>query len=106
MRASPIACSVSRFPFVLGGWTDFDGRFDYSTRVDQITAKLPRDAKGWLSELKLNFEQLAGLRIQGSIDEIDVTVNGHPLTGDPDRPDDERARFRETARRIRDRFFR
>jgi hypothetical protein len=98
---------VSRFPFVLGGWTDFDGRFDYRTRVDRITAKLPREAKGWLaSELKMSFEQLAGLRMSGSIDRIDVTVHGHPLTGDPDRPNAERARFRESARQIRDRFFR
>jgi AsmA-like C-terminal region len=98
---------VSRFPFVLDGWTDFDGRFDYRTRVDRITAQLPREAKGWLaSDLKVSFEQLAGLRMYGSINKIDVTVNGQPLTGDPDRPNAERARFRETARQIRDRFFR
>ena len=101
-----LTIQVSRFPFVLGGWTDFDGRFDYTARVDRITAKLPGEAKGWLSELKVNFDQLAGLRMKGSIDRIDVTVHGHPLTGDPGRPDDERARFRDTARRIRDRFFR
>ena len=59
-----------------------------------------------MTELKVNFDQLAGLRMKGSIDRIDVTVNGHPLTGDPDSPNDERARFRDTARRIRDRFFR
>jgi AsmA-like C-terminal region len=97
---------ASRFPFVLGGWTDFDGRFDYVAKVDRITAKLPKEAKGWISELKVNFDQLAGLRMKGSIDQIEVTVHGHPLTGDPDLPDDERARFRDTARRIRDRFFR
>ena len=54
----------------------------------------------------MNFDQLAGLRIRGTPDKVEVTVHGHPLTGDPARPDDERARFRETARRIRDRFFR
>ena len=97
---------VSRFPFVLGGWTDFDGLFDYGAKVDRITDKLPREARGWMSDLKVNFDQLAGLRMRGSIDHVEVTVHGHPLTGDPDRPDDERARFRDTARRIRDRFFR
>ena len=97
---------ASRFPFVLGGWTDFDGRFDYAANVDRIADKLPREAKAWLPELKVNFDQLAGLRMHGSIDHVEVTVHGHPLTGDPDRPDDERAKFRDTARRIRDRFFR
>ncbi len=97
---------VSTFPLVLGGWTDFDGRFDYRSRVDRITAKLPREAKAWLPELKVSFEQLAGLRMRGSIDGIEVTVNGQPLTGDPSRPNAERAKFRETARQIRDRFFR
>jgi hypothetical protein len=97
---------ASRFPFVLGGWTDFDGRFDYVAKVDRIAAKLPKEAKGWMSDLKVNFDQLAGLRMRGSIDEIEVTVHGHPLTGDPERPDGERAKFRDTARRIRDRFFR
>ncbi len=101
-----LTIQVSRFPFVLGGWTDFDGRFDYAARVDRIAAKLPGDAKGWLAEAKVNFDQLAGLRMRGSIDRIDVTVHGHPLTGDPGQPEDERARFRDTARRIRDRFFR
>jgi AsmA protein len=101
-----LTIQVSRFPFVLGGWTDFDGRFDYRTRVDRISSKLPREAKAWLPELKSGFEQLAGLRMHGSIDRIDVTVNGQPLTGDPNRPNSERARFRETARQIRDRFFR
>ena len=97
---------VSRFPFVLGGWTDFDGRFDYAPRVDRITARLPREARGWIAEAKVNFDQLAGLRLRGTPDEVDVTVHGRPLTGESGRTDAERARFRETARRIRDRFFR
>lgn len=97
---------VSRFPFVLGGWTDFDGRFDYTPRVDRIAAELPRAARDYLPELHVNFDQLAGLRIRGAQDRVEVTVHGHPLTGDPGRPVEEQARFRETARRIRDRFFR
>ena len=101
-----LTIQTSRFPFVLGGWTDFDGHFDYSAEVDLIAAKLPKEARGWVSDLKVHFEQLSGLRIRGTIDDVEVTVHGHPLTGDPDRTDDERARFRETARRIRDRFFR
>ena len=101
-----LTIQASSFPFVLGGWTDFDGRFDYAARVDKITSKLPREARGWMADLKVNFDQLAGLRLRGTIDQVEVTIHGHPLTGDPDRPDQERAKFRDTARRIRDRFFR
>ena len=74
-----------------------------STRSPPSSPARPR---AWISELKVNFDQLAGLRLRGTPDQVEVTVHGHPLTGDPGRPDDERARFRETARRIRDRFFR
>jgi uncharacterized protein involved in outer membrane biogenesis len=101
-----LTIQVSQFPFVLGGWTDFDGRFDYAPRIDQITARLPSEARAWLPDLKAHFDQLAGLRLRGTPEKVEVTVHGHPLTGDPGRTDDERARFRETARRIRDRFFR
>ncbi len=75
-------------------------------RLNRIAAKLPKEAKGWMSDLKVNFDQLAGLRLKGSIDHVEVTVHGHPLTGNPDQTDSERARFRDTARRIRDRFYR
>ncbi len=106
ISSDDLTIRVSRFPFVLGGWTDLDGRFDYAPRVDRIAEQLPREARGWITELKVNFDQLAGLRLQGTPDRVLVTVHGHPLTGDPGRPDGERARFRESARRIRDRFFR
>ncbi|WP_435010957.1 hypothetical protein P12x_002247 [Tundrisphaera lichenicola] len=106
IASEDLTIRVARFPLVLGGWTDFDGRFDYAPNVDQITAQLPSEARVWISELKVNFDQLAGLRLRGTPEKIEVTVHGHPLTGEPGRPDDDRARFRETARLIRDRFFR
>ena len=101
-----LTIQVSRFPFVLGGWTDFDGRFDYAPRIDRIADTLPAEARAWVAELRVNFDQLAGLRLRGTPEAVEVTLHGHPLTGDPTRPDDERARFREAARRIRDRFLR
>jgi len=97
---------VSRFPFVLAGWTDFDGRFDFAAKVDAIAAGLPREAQGLLGEFRGNLDDLSGLRLRGDRDRVDVTVHGRPLAGDPARPDGERARFREAARRVRDRFFR
>ncbi len=97
---------VSRFPFVLAGWTDFDGRFDYSARGDAIAGQLPREAQAWLAELKVGVDQIAGLRFRGDPGHVEATIRGRPLSGDPALPVGERARLREGARRIRDRFFR
>jgi len=97
---------VSRFPFVLGGWTDFDGRFDFSANVDAIAARLPREARELIGEFKPNLDGLAGLRFRGDPRRMSVTINGRPLAGDSTQADGDHARFRDSARRIRDRFFR
>lgn len=97
---------ASKIPLVVAGWTDFDGRFDFAAKVDAIAAGLPREAQGLLGEFRGNLDDLSGLRLRGDRDRVDVTVHGRPLAGDPARPDGERARFREAARRVRDRFFR
>ncbi|WP_435017136.1 AsmA-like C-terminal region-containing protein [Tundrisphaera sp. TA3] len=106
---------VDRLPLVMAGWTDFDGRYDYGIRTEQMTAMVPRDAKGWLKEMGVNFDELKGLRIQGTTTQAVATLNGHPLLEDPKAGpsrgpragrDDEHSRLRESARRIRDRLFR
>jgi AsmA protein len=97
---------ASQFPLVLAGWTDFDGRFDYRPQLERMASQLPREARGWLGELGVNRDHLAGLRVRGTIDDVKVTVNNRPLEDDPGQPDGDRAKLRDTARRIRDRFFR
>ena len=104
-RTKNLAILVSQFPFVLEGWTDFDGRFDLSGRGDQILARLPSDAQAWIKESRADLDQLSLLRVRGDRHRVAVTINDRPIGGDPGRPDGERARFRQTARRIRDRFF-
>ncbi len=97
---------ASKIPLVVAGWTDFDGRFDYETRVDRMIAGLPREAKSFLGELKINLDELTGLRIEGAKDQFRISLNGRPLSTDPDQPTGERTRLRETARKLHDRFFR
>ena len=110
-----LTLQVDRFPLILAGWTDFDGRFDYAVRSDQMTARLPRDARGWLKEAGVNFDQLAGLHVRGTPERVVATLNGRPIRVDDaigaapglaNGRDDDRVRLRETARKIRDRFFR
>ena len=95
----------SKIPFVVAGWTDFDGRFDYRTQVDRMIANLPREARSLLGELKINFDQLAGLRIEGQPGTVRLTLDGRPLAAGPGQPTPERVRFRQAARQLRDRFF-
>ena len=97
---------ASKMPFVVACWTDFDGRFAYTTQVDKMIASLPREARSWLSELKVNLDELTGLRIAGKRGQVQLTLNGRPLSSDPNQPSAERTRYRATARKIRDRFFR
>lgn len=97
---------AARLPFVVGGWTDFDGQFDYSSRVDRMIATLPREARSLLADLQGNLEELTDLRIAGTKDKATLSLNGCPLATSPGGTNKERVRFRETARKIRDRFFR
>ncbi len=97
---------AARLPFVVAGWTDFDGQFEYGTRVDQMIAGLPREARSILGDAKSSLDELAGLRIKGNPDQAQWTYHGRPLSGDLGQSNTEHVRFRESARKIRDRFFR
>ena len=104
---------VGRFPLVLAGWTDFTGRFDYGVQADQMTSLISREARGWLKEAGVHLDQLDGIRIVGDPNRVEATHKGRPLRGGPDEPggpgkgrDHDRTQLRDTARRIRDRFFR
>ena len=97
---------ASKIPFVVAGWTDFDGRFEYATRVDRMLASLPREARALLGDLQVNLNELAGLRISGTKNEAHMTLNGQPIDGDLAPTSADRIRFRASARKIRDRIFR
>ena len=97
---------TASMPLIVAGWTDFDGHFDYGTRVDRMVASLPREARAILGEIQVNLDELAGLRIFGTIDEAHLTLNGQPLDGDLAPTSAERVRVRATARKIRDRILR
>ena len=97
---------AAKLPLIVAGWTDFDGQFDYSTRVDQMMASLPREARALLVELQMNMAELDGLRIFGTKDKAHLTLNGQPLDGDLTPMSADRLRVRATARKLRDRLLR
>lgn len=97
---------ASKVPFIVAGWADFDGRFDYTTRVDKMVAALPRDAQAVMAGLQINLAELTDLRIEGAGDDVRLTLNGRPLEDGSHPAGGDRLRHRDAARRIRDRFFR
>src|SRR5262249_25973038 len=97
---------LAEIPVTLSGWTDFDGRLSYRVRSEELTRRLPREAKGILSDLSIDVSRLITLRVEGSLDHLSVTADGLPLTGDPTKRAEERAKFRELGRRLRDELLR
>ncbi len=97
-----LTLDVFTAPFVLVGWTGFDGRLDYRLQPEATTEKLPARARELLTELNVSVEGLTDVRIQGTLDSLLVTCDGVPL-GDPKSSED---RLREIGRRLRDRIRR
>jgi len=104
-----LTLDVARLPVVLSGWTDFDGRVDYRLRTEGITGKLSGKAREVLSDLSIKLDDLAEVRVRGTVDRLDVTTEGlgaRGTEGAPVAPLDDRERLREIGRRLRDRLVR
>ena len=78
-----------------------------------MAAMIPNEARGWLNEIRVNFDQLAAVHVRGNSSHVEATLHGRPIragggpgNGAGNGRDDDHTRLRDTARRIRDRFFR
>jgi uncharacterized protein involved in outer membrane biogenesis len=103
-----LTLDVARVPIVLSGWTDFDGRIDYRLRSDRLGERLPPRAREFLSELSIRVEEVADVRVNGTIDAQLVSLDGVALTpgAGESSPGDDRAKLRKVVRRFRDRMRR
>jgi uncharacterized protein involved in outer membrane biogenesis len=106
-----LTVNVAKVPIVLVGWTDFDGRLNYRLKTDGLTEKLPGKARNLLAELAIDPNNLAALKVQGSLDTLTVTMDGVPLNpsgsgSDPVRRGEDRQRLRDLGKRLRDRILR
>ena len=94
---------VARLPITLVGWTDFDGRLDYAIKSadlrSALAGKLPAEAMGLLKDLHQDLGDFTTMRIVG-------TVAAPRLVGGPDGKPIDRARLRDSARRLGDRSIR
>ncbi len=109
-----LALQVGPLPLTMVGWTDFDGRIDYLARTQEITSRLgaltdrlPPETRQWLGELPGAIQQMANLRIQGTVQSVALSVDGLRLDEWVDRAgsrvQDDFQRLRDLGRRIRSR---
>ncbi len=105
-----LTVSVARVPFMLSGWTDFDGNLNYRVRTENLTDKLPARARELLGELANDPQtpSLSAVRVEGAYDDPTITIDGVPLnpSAGGTRVGDDRHRLRDLGRRLRDRILR
>ena len=113
IHSENLTVNFAKLPIVLAGWTSFDGTVNYRLRGESVIERLPSKARDLLADLSIDAKDLSGLRIEGAIDDPDVTLGGVPLSltpaggrGEPPVAGDDRQRLREVGRRLRERILR
>ncbi len=107
VSSQELCLEVAGLPIVLSGWTDPSGRIDYRVRAESLTGQIPQKVESLLADLDVNVQELLSMRVQGTLDDPVVTIDGVPLDGrDPARIASERQRLHDLGRRLRDRLFR
>ncbi|MFO0907873.1 MAG: AsmA-like C-terminal region-containing protein [Isosphaeraceae bacterium] len=106
-----LTLDLARIPVVLAGWTDFEGRLSYRLRSNELIEHIPARARGFLAELDVDLERATDLRVDGTVNELSVTLDGVPLNTRPDAANppsrsEEFQRLREIGRQLRDRIRR
>lgn len=105
INTEDLTLSFGRIPVVLAGWTSFDGGLNYRLRSESLTGRLPSKAREFLADMNVNLDELASLKIQGTFDNVIVTLDDRPL-GDRSKRFDDRQRYRELGRKLKDRILR
>lgn len=97
-----LTIDLGRVPVVLSGSTGFDGDVNYRLRSDTLTDRIPSKARQYLSELEIDLDNLPEVRVQGTVDDMIVKVNGQRVDGGVPGGVERRDRLREIGRRIRE----
>lgn len=102
-----LTITIARLPTVLAGWTEFDGRIDYTVKADALDARLPAEARTFLGELRRDLGELAHLRITGTVDAPEVFAGKVGVVGGPrGLKDEDRTRLEEVGRVLREKYLR
>jgi hypothetical protein len=109
VRTRDLTLQVAQVPLHFAGTTDFDGHVDYLVKTDALAGKvrglanrLGPDARRFLADLPVDVKELMTLRIQGSMDHLIVTADGHPLNpnANPAASAERKEKFRSLGRRL------
>jgi hypothetical protein len=112
VKSGDTVLRIGEFPITLSGWSDFDGKLDYTIRcekltkaVNRIAGKLPPEALELLSDLPLDdLGSLAEVRVTGSIDAPNVkAAEGNLPLG---RTPSDREKLKKVGRRFLERTLR
>ncbi len=92
-----LTIEIGSFPIVMSGWTDFDGHVDYRVKSEALTGQL----RGHLGDFADLFDDLADLRVTGTLQELSLTSGGKPLSRQEGRE-----RLKQLGRGLKDRILR
>ncbi len=113
ISTNDLTVSIGRTSIVLNGWTDFDGKLDYRVKTDQLIARLPGKARSILAELAIDVQEVAAIKVQGTVDDLVVTLDGVPVSKKGNGPNqaaptrfDDKERLRELGNRLKERLLR
>jgi hypothetical protein len=105
-----LTLKVAHVPISLAGWTDFSGRIDYRVNPDavreKLAGKLPGDVRQVLGEIQDSVGDIASLRVTGTVDAPRLVTGVEAAGGRVRSRDEEKARLRDAAKKLRDKYLR
>jgi len=106
IESERLTLELDQLPIVLNGYTDFDGRLDYQIHPDTLENRLPADAKVFLNEVGIETGDLKTLRLHGDVSHLQLSGGSEKTSRMVGGAQNDRERFRQIGRRVRDRVFR
>ena len=75
-RPRTLRPNLGQTPLILSGWTDVDGRVDYRLQTELLSDRVAKETGGLLAELPDVVDDLFETRLTGTLDKLDLTVDG------------------------------
>jgi hypothetical protein len=110
IRSHDLTITIAQTPIVLSGWTDLKGYVDYRVQADTLAQRMAPELREALADLPEELDEVLNLRIQGTLDHLELLMDGEPVgqgpASDPARLVRDKVRLRQLGRRLRNRLLR